>query len=310
MNWTVTQADAVEWLHQLPDDRADLLFTSPPYERARTYGLDTMVGGQQWVDWLVEVVRAAAPKVKGLIAIVCEGQTRQFRYSATPFLLAADLHRAGFNLRKPPIFKRVGIPGGGGPDWLRNDWEPIVCITRPGKLPWSDNTACGHPPKWAPGGEMAHRTKNGSRVNQWGMTASIGGGAKNGRGKITAEKPRPSHRRATRGSKNGDTTPMNEYDPPALANPGNVVECIVGGDVMGHHLAHENEAPFPLTLAEFFVRSFCPPDGLVIDPFAGSGTTAHAAKKWGRAFAGCDIRESQVDLTRRRLVTVPTELFV
>jgi hypothetical protein len=62
----------------------------------------------------------------------------------------ADLHRAGFNLRKPPIFNRVGIPGSGGPDWLRNDYEFIVCTTRTGKLPWADNTACGHPPKWAP----------------------------------------------------------------------------------------------------------------------------------------------------------------
>ena len=47
--------------------------------------------------------------------------------------------------------------------------EPIVAlivavaengvIGREGKLPWSDNTACGHPPKWAPGGEMSHRLK-------------------------------------------------------------------------------------------------------------------------------------------------------
>ena len=35
----------------------------------------------------------------------------------------ADLKRAGFNMRKPPVFHRVGIPGSGGPDWLRNDYE-------------------------------------------------------------------------------------------------------------------------------------------------------------------------------------------
>ena len=79
---------------------------------------------------------------------------------------------------------------------------------------------------------------------------------------------------------------------------------------MGHELANENEAPFPLTLAEFFVRSFCPPAGLVIDPFSGSGTTGHAAKKWGRSFAGCDLRQSQVELSNRRLATVATELYV
>jgi hypothetical protein len=39
----------------------------------------------------------------------------------------AALHEAGFKLRKPPIFQRVGIPGSGGPDWLRNDYEFVVC---------------------------------------------------------------------------------------------------------------------------------------------------------------------------------------
>jgi hypothetical protein len=228
-----------------------------------------------------QVIRAAAPKVTGLIAIVCEGQTKRFRYSCAPVLLMADLHRAGFHLRKPPIFHRVGIPGSGGPDWLRNDYEPIVCITRPGKLPWSDNTALGHPPTWAPGGALSHRVRDGHRVG-WAPNGTTAGDLHNGKG----------------------------YDPPVLANPGNVIKCNVGGGQLGDKRAHRNEAPFPLKLAEFFVRSFCAPNGLVVDPFAGSGTTGHAAKKWGRRFAGCDIRESQVDLCRRRLADVPTELFV
>src|SRR5262245_48897473 len=103
--WSVEAADVVTWLQSLPDDSIDLLCCSPPYELARTDGIgERMVGGQAWVDWMMEVVRAATAKVKGLIAIVCEGQTRQYRYTCTPFLLMADLHRAGFNLRKPPVF--------------------------------------------------------------------------------------------------------------------------------------------------------------------------------------------------------------
>ena len=47
------------------------------------------------------------------------GQTRNYRWSAGPALLMAELHRAGLSLRNPPIFSRVGIPGSGGPDWLR-----------------------------------------------------------------------------------------------------------------------------------------------------------------------------------------------
>lgn len=46
---------------------------------------------------------------------------------------------------------------------------------------------------------------------------------------------------------------------------------------MGSDLAHDNEAPFPETLTDFFVESFCPPGGTVLDIFCGSGTTLASA---------------------------------
>jgi DNA modification methylase len=74
-------------------------------------------------------------------------------------------------------------------------------------------------------------------------------------------------------------------------------------------LAHENEAPFPERLVEFFIRSFCPPGGIVLDCFSGSGTTAAVAAKTGRRYIGIDIRESQVALARRRLAGADKFLF-
>ena len=153
MNHEILCGDNLELLKAMPDASVDLVFTSPPYEAARTYGIDFALKGQGFVDWcfarFVECYRVS----RGLVAWVIEGQTRDFQYSASPVLLMADLHRAGVQLRKPPVFHRVGIPGSGGPDWLRNDFEWIICATH-GRLPWSDNTACGHVPKWGPGGEM------------------------------------------------------------------------------------------------------------------------------------------------------------
>jgi DNA methylase len=95
-----------------------------------------------------------------------------------------------------------------------------------------------------------------------------------------------------------------------LANPGNLVRGIkVGGGLMGHDLAHENEAPFPLKLAQWFIRGWCPPGGIVLDPFSGSGTTVHAAMSLGRIGVGCDLRYSQCELGRRRCGEVQTEMF-
>lgn len=268
----IIRGDFLEIAPAWPADSVDLVFGSPPYEDARTYGIDFRLKGQAWVDWMAEAVWASLRLCKGLVAFVVEGKQRQFRWSATPALLMADLHRQGIHLRKPPAFGRVGIPGSGGPDWLRNDYEFIVCATSGGKLPWSDNTAMGHPPKWKPGGAPSHRTKTGRRVNKL-----------------------HTKRRAS-----GDMEQQG-YKPPELSNPGNVIWGKVGGGLLGSPLAHENEAPFPEWLAEFFIRSFCPPGGIVLDPFGGSGTTAAVASRTGRDWLYVDIRESQCELAQRRL---------
>lgn len=308
-SFSLLHGDCLDHLRQMPDDCVDLVFCSPPYEAARTYGIDFKLRGEQYVEWAVARFVECTRVSKGLVAWVIEGQTRDFRWSASPAMLMADLHRRGVRLRKPPVFHRVGIPGSGGPDWLRNDYEFIVCSSK-GKLPWSDNTAMGHPPKWGPGGEMSHRVSDGTRRNQWGAIGSkngMGAKDKNGNPRRT---DRPSHviaiKRAKLNSDRGggeSTDGVYEwnYVPPVKANPGNVIKRHVGGGAMGSKLAHENEAPFPESLAEFFVRSFCPPGGWVLDPFCGSGTTIAVALKHGRSGIGIDVRESQIALTQRRL---------
>lgn len=284
----IITGDCLEELKEMEADSVDLVFCSPPYEDARTYGMGYKIKDQEWVDWCIPRYLECLRVSKGLVAWVVEGRTRKFRYSATPILLAAELHKQGVHLRKPPVFHKVGIPGSGGPDWLRNDWEFIVCATSGGKLPWSDNTAMGNPCKFPVGGRMSNRNADGLRKN-----ASAGPKTK----KRWAKTPSETRRRSG-ASGNGS------YKPPKIANPGNVIHCKVGGGHLGSEMAHENEAPFPEQLAEFFVRSFCPPGGTVLDPFSGSGTTAKVAGVHGRRSISIDIRESQSELTNRRLQEV------
>ena len=97
------------------------------------------------------------------------------------------------------------------------------------------------------------------------------------------------------------TMRVQAYLPPVKANPGTLIKVIVGGGVMGSKLAHENEAPFPEKLAEFFIKSWCPVGGIVLDPFSGSGTTVCVARRLGRCGVGLDLRASQIELATRRL---------
>lgn len=56
----------------------------------------------------------------------------------------------------------------------------------------------------------------------------------------------------------------------------------------------------PLELLELLVRACCPPDGMVLDPFCGSGTTLVAAARLGRGFVGIDASADAVRIARER----------
>jgi site-specific DNA-methyltransferase (adenine-specific) len=58
--------------------------------------------------------------------------------------------------------------------------------------------------------------------------------------------------------------------------PSNVISLALVGKNKGH------PAVFPIDLPLFFIKLLCPPKGVVIDPFAGSGTTGIAALMSGR----------------------------
>lgn len=303
-DWMLAQADATTV--PLADNVVDMVLGSPPYQDARTYGIDAQRKCEEWVDWMLEVSTECARVCWGPIFWVVWGVTRKRNYWPAPEGLQWKWWKQGgeCQLYRPSVFHRVGIPGSGGTDYLRADWEYVVCLKRPGELPWSENTAMGHPPKWAPGGEMSYRLSDGTRVNQWG--GSYPPESQNNTRRTSGKRDkkfRPSHRQHTKCRADGEMEEQN-YIPPVLANPGNVIHCKVGGGQMGHPLAHKNEAPFPEDLAEFFIRSFCPPRGLVLDPFVGSGTTLAAAWKAGRRGIGFDIRDGEggLDTARRRLL--------
>jgi DNA modification methylase len=247
----------------MPDDSVDLVFGSPPYPSARTYGIDFCMDPETWATWMLERWREWARISKGAVCMVVDDSTENFSYGGGPFLLGANLVRAGFKLRHPGVYERDGIPGSGGSDWLKQRWEFIICTAK-GKLPWSNNVACGTLLKYDNGGKGTYRNRDGSR----------------------------------------NKNPHYAKPKSGLANPGNIIKCDSGGGKMGSRLAELTEAPFPEALAERFVKSFCPPDGVCLDPFGGSGTTLAVALKNGRRCISIDIRESQIELMKRRAAEV------
>jgi DNA modification methylase len=60
-------------------------------------------------------------------------------------------------------------------------------------------------------------------------------------------------------------------------------------------------APFPIELPARLIDLYTSRGDLVLDPFAGSGTTAVAALRAGRHFAGYDLDEAYIRLAERRV---------
>ena len=57
----------------------------------------------------------------------------------------------------------------------------------------------------------------------------------------------------------------------------------------------------PLDLLLLLVKACCPPEGVVLDPFCGSGTTLVAATETGRRYIGIDVNADAVRIARGRV---------
>jgi site-specific DNA-methyltransferase (adenine-specific) len=64
----------------------------------------------------------------------------------------------------------------------------------------------------------------------------------------------------------------------------------------------------PLSLMRYLCRLICPPNGIILDPFAGSGTTCLAATLEGFGYVGIEKEVEYVEIARRRVAAVPARL--
>ncbi len=64
----------------------------------------------------------------------------------------------------------------------------------------------------------------------------------------------------------------------------------------------------PIKLMAYLIELGCPPDGVVLDPFVGSGTTCIAAKKLVRRFIGIEINPEYCAMAQARVDAYPVPL--
>lgn len=78
-----------------------------------------------------------------------------------------------------------------------------------------------------------------------------------------------------------------------------MVRSVIRARNMHHSAIHPTEKP--VAIIRPLIEYGCPPGGLVVDPFAGSGSTLEAARLTGRRAIGIEISEKYCQLAAERL---------
>ena len=94
---------------------------------------------------------------------------------------------------------------------------------------------------------------------------------------------------------------------PLGALPGSVWEIASQPLNAPDHLDDDHYAAYPFEIPRRIIRGWCPPGGLVVDPFGGTGTTALTASVLGRRGVTVDLSAGYCRLARWWRTTDPRE---
>lgn len=64
---------------------------------------------------------------------------------------------------------------------------------------------------------------------------------------------------------------------------------------------NDHPTPKPISLMRYLCRVFCPDNGIVLDPFMGSGSTGIGALQENKNFIGIDMSQHYVDIATKRI---------
>lgn len=130
------------------------------------------------------------------------------------------------------------------------------------------------------------RARNSRVLKSWGATEDGEYNGKSIKSYDGIQEPKEVKKRIIEGLLN---------NPDRGKNPGDVWE-IPTQPFPGSHFA-----VFPENLVKRIIKCSSPPKGVVLDPFAGSGTTLRVARKLGRQFIGIELNPEYAKMAEERI---------
>ena len=263
--------DCEEVLKSIPDNSADLIFTSPPYadQRKRTYG---GIRPGEYVDWFMpkadEFFRVLKPKGTFVLNIkerVVNGERHTYVIE-----LILEMRKRGWLWTEEFMWHKKNSYPGKWPNRFRDNWERLIQFNKEKQFHMYQEAVMVPVGDWA-----KHRLANLSETDRIRDESRVGSGfGKNisnwlGRDKVY---------------------------------PNNVLHLSTECSNKNH------SAAFPVDLPSWFIKLFSKADDVVLDPFVGSGSTLIAAVELGRRYIGIDTNPEYVELSQERVKDKPVRL--
>ncbi len=259
-------ADARRALSLLPAESIQTVVTSPPYWSLRDYQVEDQIGCD---DTLRSYVRSIADTFDEL--------RRVLRPDGTVWLNVGDSYTSGNRRYRAPDRKN-----------------------RARAMPVRPRTPEGLKPKDLIG--VPWRIALALQDASWWIRSEVIWHKPNAHPESVRDRPTKAHETVFLLSKEQNYF----YDTSAVVGPnGRRLRTVweIPTEPVKRANGHEDDHPamMPLTLARRCVSITSRPDSVVLDPYAGSGTTLLAAEGLGRRWVGIELNPSFADLIERRM---------
>ncbi len=268
----IFEGDSKEVLKTLPDNSVDLIITSPPYadRRKQTYG---GISPDHYVEWFLpiskELLRVLKPDGTFILNIKEKAENGERSTYVLELILA--LRKQGWLWTEEFIWHKKNSYPGKWPNRFRDAWERLLQFNKTKSFNmYQDEVKI-------PIGDWANE-----RLKKLSETDKIRDNAKNGSGF----------------GKN-----ISNWLGKETVYPSNVLHLSTECSNKNH------SAAFPDALPEWFIKLFTKEHNVVLDPFAGSGTTLRVAKNLNRNSIGIEIMSGYVEMIKYNIQESEFVLF-
>lgn len=324
------QGDALRVLARLPNDCIDCVVTSPPYYMKRQYlggGIGLEATYQEYIEDLLAIVRQVYRVLKptGSFWLNMGDSYKDKQLLNIPYRVAIRMQdEQKWILRNTVVWDKVKGAMSQSKDSLGCEYEPLFHFVKKKNGYYYDADAVRKKPR------SAH-VKNGAVVSATGVSGVRYRRKIELSTELTQEQKKNAYqaldgvlerlkkgelsdfRMVIKGAAqrvtNGDTAHLSGrakelqdkgfyflfYDP----NGSMISDVwqIIPEDTQGRKL---HFAPFPEDLVKTPIVLTCPPQGIVLDPFVGTGTTSYVAVQMHRRSIGIDMAQEYLELASDR----------